>query len=84
MGASETGARLAVERNDIDKEAEDTVDKDEIEPEMNIFYQLGAGETEHTFATMGPDDVALDMDTEIGYLMEEESNDGSEDDNSMY
>ena len=29
------------------------------------------------------DDVALDMDTEIGYLMEEESNDGSEED-SMY
>ena len=37
MGASETGARLAVERNDIDKEAEDTVDKDEIEPEMSFF-----------------------------------------------
>ena len=29
---------------------------------------------------MAPDDVALvDMDTEIGCIMEEESNDGSED-----
>ena len=35
---------------------------------------------------MGPEDVALDMDTEIAYITEEESNDGSDDDldDSMY
>ena len=51
-----------------------------------VFYQPGAGEDEHTFATMGPDDVALDMDSEIAYITEEESNDGSDDDldDSMY
>ena len=84
VDASESGARMAVAREDIDKEAEDTVEKDEIEPEMSFFYQPRGGETEQTFATIGPDDVALDMDTEIGYLTEEESNDGSEDEDSMY
>ena len=79
VGASESGARMV----------EDTVDNDEIEPEMSIstiFHQLGAGEAEHTFTTMGSDDVALDMDTEIGYITEEESNDESDDDldDSMY
>jgi hypothetical protein len=39
-----------------------------------------------SFATMGPDDMALDIDTEIGYITEDESNNGSEDDSddSMY
>ena len=37
VDASESGARMAVARDDIDKEAEDTVDKDEIEPEMSFF-----------------------------------------------
>ena len=45
---------------------------------MSNFYQPGASEAEYTFATMSPDDAALDMDTEIGYITEEESNDGSE------
>ena len=39
MGASESGVRMAVARDDIDKEAEDTVDKDEIKLEMSFFYQ---------------------------------------------
>ena len=57
------------------------LDNDGPEP-TNIFYQLelGAGEAESTFAIMGADDVALDMDTEVGYLTEDELNDGSKDD----
>ena len=56
---------------------------------INKFYQLRVHEADHTFTTMGPDDVALDMDTEIGYIMEEGSNDKREDDldnssDSMY
>jgi len=35
---------------------------------------------EPTFATMGADDVALDMDTEVGYITEDELSDESEDD----
>ena len=40
------------------KEAEDTVDNEEIEPEMRLgsnFYQPRAGEAEQTFATMCPE-----------------------------
>ena len=47
---------------------------------INKFYQLRVHEADHTFTTMGPDDVALDMDTEIGYITEEGSNDKREDD----
>ena len=79
MGASESGARMAVRMDNIEKEAEDAADNDELEPAMSSnFYQPEAGEAEYTFATMRPDDAALDMDTEIGYITEEESNDGSE------
>ena len=43
------------------------------------FY---AGETESSFATMGADDVALDMDTEIGFITDdEESEDDFDDEN---
>ena len=57
VGASESGVRMAVARDDMDKEAEDTVDKDEIKLEMSFFYQptWRGGETEQTFATIGPD-----------------------------
>jgi hypothetical protein len=71
--ASESGAsaRMAMRMDNIDSEAGDVVDKDgfRVEPEpvmSSIFYQPGAGEAESTFATMGPDDVALDMDKEVG------------------
>jgi hypothetical protein len=40
---------------------------------MSTSYQPGAGEAEFTFVTMGADDVALDMDTEVGYITEDES-----------
>ena len=88
VGGSESGAsaRMAVGSDDIEEE-EDAVEKDdELEPGISILYQPEAGEAEHTFATMGPDDVALDMDSEIAYITEEESNDGSDDDldDSMY
>jgi hypothetical protein len=46
---------------------------------MSNFYQPGAGEAKYTFATMGPDDVALDTDTEIGYITQEESESESND-----
>jgi hypothetical protein len=52
----------------------------------DVIYQplagLGAGEAESTFATMGTDDVAIDimMDTEVGYTTEDESSDVSEED----
>jgi hypothetical protein len=87
--ASEYGARMpvAMGMDNIDNEAGDAVDKDgfgvEPEPVMSsIFDQPGVGEAESTFATMGPDD----MDTEVGYITEDESNNGSEDDldDSMY
>ena len=85
VGSSESGAsaRMAVGSDDI--EEDDAVEKDELEPGISILYQPGAGKDEHTFATMGPDDVALDMDSEIAYITEEESNEGSDDlDESMY
>jgi hypothetical protein len=70
----------------LKKNPKKLIDNEELDPAISNFYQPGAGEAEYTFATMGPDDVALDMDTEIGYITEEESNDGSEDDldDSMY
>ena len=94
VGGSELGAssRMAVGSDDIENE-EDTVEKDavekdelQVEPGISILYQPGAGEAEHTFASVGPEDVALDMDTEIAYITKEESNEGSDDDldDSMY
>ena len=90
VGSSESGAsaRMAVGSDDF--EEDNAVEKDELEPGISILYQPapwpGAGEAEYTFATMGPDDLALDMDSEIAYITEEESNDGSDDDldDSMY
>ena len=92
VGGSELGAssRMAVGSDDIENEEDavekDAVEKDELEPGISILYQPGAGEAEHTFASVGPEDVALDMDTEIADITEEESNEGSDDDldDSMY
>ena len=58
----------------IDSEAEDAVNNDG--PVMSILYQPGAGKAESTFATIGgvnAHDVALDMDTEVGCITEDES-----------
>ena len=50
---------------------------------MSIFKLYQPGEAESTFGTMGAEDVALDMDTEVGYsITEDELSDESED--SMY
>lgn len=71
-GASELAAEMAERMESSDSEAEDAVDNDGPEP---------------TFATIGADDVALDMDTEFGYITEDDLNGESEDDDlddSMY
>ena len=64
-----------------DDVADVALDIQRLELATSIFYQFepGAGEAESTFAILGADDVALDMDTEVGYISEDESNDGSED-----
>ena len=77
-GPSNLPARM--EDSSTESEAEEMVDGNDGPEPTSIFYQPGAGEAESTFAIMGADDVALDMDTEVGYLTEDESNDGSEDD----
>lgn len=83
-GASEFATRLAA-RIDIDSKAEDGVENDG----MSISYQPGAAsgelEAEFTFASMGADDVALDMDTEVEYRTKESSGESEDDLNdSMY
>ena len=90
-GDSEFTAGMAVrmEGVDIDSEAEDIVDNNDSDasgPATSILYQPGAGEAEFTFATMDADDMALDMDTKVGYITEDESSDENEDDldSSMY
>jgi hypothetical protein len=60
---------------DIDSEAEEAVYEG-----FSILDEPEASEEEPTFATMGADDVALDMDTECGYITSDESSDESEDD----
>ena len=49
---------------------------------MSILHEPEASEDEQqelTFAMVGADDVALDMDTECGYITSDESSDESED-----
>jgi hypothetical protein len=68
---------------DIDSGGEETVYE-------GILYEPLAEASEDsdelTFATMGADDVALDMDTECRYITSDKSSDESEDDfnDSMY
>ena len=75
-GRSNLASRM--EDSSTDSEAEEALDNDGTEPATSIFDQLepGAGEAESTFAIMGADDVALDMDTEVGYISEDESKRG--------
>ena len=79
-GASELAASM--DNVNIDSKTEDTVDNDGSRPTMSIFKLYQPGEAESTFGTMGADDVALDIDTEVGYITEDELSDESED--SMY
>ena len=73
-------ARMAVSMDNvnIDSEAEDAIDSDGSGP-TSIFNLNQPGEAESTFGTMGADDVALDMDREVGYITEDELSDESED-----
>jgi hypothetical protein len=71
---------LAARTGGIDNEPDDA---SKPEPEMS-FDQPGAGEAELSFATMGADDVALDMDTEFGFITDDELNEESEDDFDDY
>ena len=63
---------------DIDSDHEE----EEAHNGMNILSEPGASliEDGFTFATMGADDVALDMDTECGYITSDELSDESKDD----
>jgi len=66
----------SVDDADIESEVEEAIDKG-----MGFLYEPEAGEDEQdelTFATVGADDVALDMDTECGYITSDESSDESE------
>jgi hypothetical protein len=63
----------------------DTVNSEEDVIQVDIYDGIDiclpeVGEGDPTFATTGADDVALDMDTEVGYITEDESSDGSEED----
>ena len=72
--AARTAARMGTI---LDKEADK---EDEPEPEMSTLYQPGAGEAESSFATMGADDVALDMDIEVGFIADDEESEDDFDD----
>ena len=81
----ELATMTSVDNSDIDSEEEDSEAVNDLEG-ISVSYDPEAGEDELTFATMGADDVALDMDIECGYITSEESSDESEDDldDSMY
>ena len=77
-GSGAPKPELAVRMGTIlDNEADS---EDEPEPEMSTLYQLGAGEAESSFATMGADDVALDMDTEVRFITDDEESEDDFDD----
>ena len=59
-GPSNLPARM--EDSSTESEAEEMVDGNDGPEPTSIFYQPGAGEAESTFAIMGADDVALDVD----------------------
>ena len=77
----ELATATSIDDADIDSEGEEAVYE-----EISILYEPEASEDELTFAMMGADDVALDMDTEHGYITSDESSDESEEDldDSMY